>query len=467
MTRVGVICAIVAVATAGCIVGPNYRTPELETPKQWAEERAAPAAMDEATLVSWWQVFDDPVLNDLIARSVESNYDLQAATARVREARALHQAAISAFFPTVDTSTFATRNRRSRNSLNFPVEQLDTDLYDAEFDASWELDLFGGKERSAEAALADVQAAVENRRDVLVSLTAEVARNYVELRGFQQRLATAEDNLGAQQEAVEITEARFHGGLSSELDAIQARALLAGIRAEIPQLETSIRQAIYRLGVLVGGEPEALADELGPPAAIPAAPPSVPAGLPSELLRRRPDIRRSERQLAAATARIGVQTAELFPKLTLTGTAGLQSLSASDLFTAGSRYWTAGPTLSWRVFDAGRIRAGIEAAKARTEQAAAGYAQTVYGALQEVEAALVEYANERVRYGALADAVTQNRQAVDLGNELYTRGLGDFLSVLVAERALYVSEDDLVASQANVSAAVVALYKALGGGWEE
>jgi NodT family efflux transporter outer membrane factor (OMF) lipoprotein len=307
---------------------------------------------------------------------------------------------------------------------------------------------------------------VEDRRDVLVSVLAEVARNYIEVRNSQQRIAIACKNIAAQQDAADIARARFKVGLASQLEVKQAEAVLATTQSQIPDLETSLKHSVHRLGVLIGQEPGALTDELSSTAPVPAPPPEVPVGLPSDLLRRRPDVRRAERQLAAATANIGVQTAELFPKFSLTGIAGFQSFSVGDWFTGGSRYWSAGPTVTWRIFDLGHVRSQIQTANAQAQQSLAAYEKTVLGSLEEVENGLVAYANEQTRYRALAAAVDANRGAFDLATDRYKKGLATFLDVVDAERSLYQAEDELADSQGRISVNLVTLYKALGGGWE-
>jgi len=259
--------------------------------------------------------------------------------------------------------------------------------------------------RSIEAASADLAASQEGLRDTLVSVLAEVARNYVEVRGFQRRLAIAQENIKAQQDTLEITRARFDAGLTSELDVTQAASQLATTQSQLPSLETSVKQGMHRLGVLTGQAPGALLAELSTAAPIPTAPPEVLVGLPAELLRRRPDVRQAERQLAAATARVGVATADLYPKLSLTGALGLESVKLADLAQGASRFWSVGPTLSWPIFDAGRIRANIAVQDARTEQQLSTYEQTVLTALEEVENALVAYSREQTRRVQLADAV--------------------------------------------------------------
>jgi len=263
-----------------------------------------------------------------------------------------------------------------------------------------------------------------------------------------------------------LTKSLFHAGISSQLDVEQAAAQLATTRAQLPILETAARQNAYQLAILLGLHPAELLDELSKDVPIPPPPPNVPIGLPSELLRRRPDIRRAERQLAQATANIGVQTAEFFPKVSLLGTAGYQSLKSNMWFDNNSRYWSIGPQFSWRLLDFGHIRAEINAANAVQRQALAGYEQTILIAFQDVENSLIAYTNERIRYDALAEAVEANRRSLALAKELYSNGIGDFLSVLIAQRGLFETEDQFAASRSAVTENLVSLYKALGGGWQ-
>jgi multidrug efflux system outer membrane protein len=278
--------------------------------------------------------------------------------------------------------------------------------------------------------------------------------------------AVALANLKAQQETLDLTQVRFQAGLASDLDVAQAEAQVNTTAAQIPVLESSLKQAAYRLDVLLGLQPGGLWTELSNDAPIPALPPEVLVGLPSDLLRRRPDIRRAERQLAAATAEIGVATADLFPKFSLTGAFGLQSISASDWFTGHSRAWSIGPTIAWPLFDAGKIRANIEVRNAQQEQALRQYEKAILTALEDVENSLVNYAQEQVRYRSLGEAVAANRRAVQTATELYNQGLVDFLNVLETQRSLYSSESDLAQSKAAMTSNLVSLYKALGGGWE-
>jgi NodT family efflux transporter outer membrane factor (OMF) lipoprotein len=352
------------------------------------------------------------------------------------------------------------------SGLASAFNRTEIDTWQAGFDASWEIDFFGGVQRSIEAARADEQASVEARRDALVTLLAEVARNYIDLRGSQRELAIARENVRSQQDTVELTRSRFQAGLTSDLDVARAEALVATTQSQIPPVETAIQQDIHRLSVLLGQAPGSLEQELSEPRPMPSAPPEIPVGIPSELLRRRPDVRQAERQLAAASARIGSATAELFPRFALTGGLGLAAGHPEDVFKTSSVYYSVGPAINWRIFDSGRIRANIQVENAREQEAAAQYQSVVLRSLEDVENALVAYAHERTRWQSLEQAVNANRRAVELANQLYIKGLTDFLNVLESQRNLFASEDQLAQSERTVSADVVALYKALGGGWE-
>ncbi|MBI2472838.1 MAG: efflux transporter outer membrane subunit [Planctomycetes bacterium] len=450
----------------GCAVGPNYNPPKVSVPESWSELQQKGEAKPVST-VQWWKTFNDPVLDSLITRAAKSNLDLRVAEARVREARFQSGVVVADLWPSVDTSASYSRSRRSQGISTIPPSaKLKRNLYQTGFDASWEIDLFGGKRRAIEAARADIDAAEENQRDVLITLLAEVARNYIEVRGSQRKLEIVRKNIKVQQETVEITRARYKAGLSSELDAIQAEALLATTQSQIPLLENSMKQAIHRIGILLGQAPGALSTELTKEKPIPSTPAAVPVGLPSDLLRRRPDVRRAERELAAVTARIGVATADLFPKFSLTGDFGLQTENLNAFSLVHSRFWSIGPTVRWPIFEAGRIRANIKVQNARQEQSLLSYEKAVLASLEDVENAIVAYNTEYVRRQNLSEAVDANRRAVELASELFTKGLVNFLNVLDAERSLYKAEDDLTQSERTVSLNLVILYKALGGGWE-
>lgn len=461
---------LVAILGSGCTVGPNYHRPAVNAPAQWSSPLSGGETNSPMINAAWWKTFHDPELDSLITRAVLSNLNLRVAEARVREARAQRTVIAAGFWPSADVTGSYTRNRLSKHGFlasQFPPgTPLDYSLYEADFDASWEIDVFGGTRRAAEAANAEIAAAEFNRRDVLVSLLAEVARNYIEARGFQQRLAIAGRDVETQKEALDITRDRYKHGLTSDLDVQQVSALLSATEGHIPTLEILFKASTHRLGVLLGQSPGALLAELSSEAPVPELPPEAPVDLPADLLRRRPDVQRAERELAAATARIGVAVADLFPKFSLTGVAGLQSVSASDWLTGSSRLWTAGPTMQWRIFDAGRIRANVRVQNARQQQALANYEQTVLNSFEDVENALVAYAKEQVRYRLLEATVKADREAVAMATDLYQNGLADFLRVLDAERSLYQAEDELAQSGRTMTLNLVALYKALGGGWQ-
>jgi NodT family efflux transporter outer membrane factor (OMF) lipoprotein len=477
MKRYAGIAGIILISS-GCAVGPNYQRPDTAAPATWQEGQQNGVDVQAADLAHWWKAFNDPLLDSLIERAVKSNLDLRVAEARVREERAALAATASGLWPTLDASGSYTRSRASRNALLFGGSSggggatfsggliLEHDLFQNGFDANWEVDIFGGTRRSVEAAEATLEATVEQRRSVLVTLLGDVAKNYIDLRGFQRRLAVAEANLKAQQETLELTKVRFDAGLASDFDVAQAEGQVKTTEAQIPTLQTAIKQTGYAIDVLLGSQPGSSRDELAKSAAVPALPPEAHVGLPVDLLRRRPDIRSAERQLAAATAQVGAATADLYPKFSLTGNIGLQSISASDWFTGRSRFWSIGPTITWPVFDAGRIRANIEVRNAQQEQALRLYEKSVLTAFQDVENALVNYGNEQIRYRSLLEGTAANRRAVQLANDLYTQGLVPFLNVLDAQRTLYASESDLAQSEAGMASNLVALYKALGGGWE-
>ncbi|HEX7227561.1 MAG TPA: efflux transporter outer membrane subunit [Candidatus Binatia bacterium] len=463
----------VMILAAGCSVGPSYKPPEIAVPASWNEAQQSGFHTGPAPLTDWWTEFNDPLLNTLVERAVQSNLDIRLAEARIRESRALRSATASDAWPQLDAAGSYARSRSSENALSRGAGESSSfgangarDLFRAGFDASWEIDIFGGVRRRVEAADANVAASLEERRNALVTLLGDVARNYIELRGFQRRLTVARSNLRAQQETSDLTRVRFEAGLSSDFEVAQAEGQVNTTAAQIPALESALKGSVHRLDVLLGQQPGALWSELSNEAPVPALPPQAYVGLPAELLRRRPDIRRAERILAAATAQVGAATADLFPRFSLTGSFGFQSINAGDLISSPSRFWSIGPTILWPVFDAGRIRANIAVRDAQQEQALTLYEKTVLTAFEDVENSLVNYAKEQTRYRALIDAVAANRRAVQMANELYTRGLIDFLNVLETQRSLYASESELAQSETVMASNLVALYKALGGGWE-
>lgn len=474
MKRAAVVLSLVLTAAA-CTVGPPYTRPPVAVPETWRESPpSAPESGGRVALERWWTALQDPMLADLIARAFDGNLDLKIAAARVQEARAARGIAASAALPQAAATAAYGRMSRSEAVPPFkaasgegsPFGPREQNIFEVGFDASWELDVFGGVRRDVEAAVAQVQAAEETERDVLVTLLAEVARNYTELRGSQRRLDLVDQTLQAQQETLELATARFEAGLGSELDVARARALLESIGSERPVLEKTAWQAIYRIGVLLGREPESLARTLEAPGPLPPVPPEVPPTLPSELLLRRPDLRRAERELAAATARVGVARADLFPRFSITGNFGRLSEDAGDLGSATSGFWAIVPGIRWPILSGGRIRANIRVQNARQEQMLHTYEQAVLSALEEVENALSAHTRERRRRETLGASVVASRRAVELATERYVSGLESFLSVLDARRSLYAAEDRFVQSETTVVSTLIAVYKALGGGWD-
>jgi len=449
----------------GCIsVGPDYVRPETLVPQSWhtgMDGGLEAAQPDPARHALWWENLGDPVLTDLMERAVNNNLDLKQAVSRVREARSQLSIAMAGLFPSLDATGSVTRRSGSENTGSGQSRTL----YSAGLDAGWEIDLFGGVRRSVEAADADLQATREDLHDVLVSLTAETGLNYFDLRTYQARLAVAEANLKNQDESYKMTRERYEAGLTDELDVQKARANLESSRSRIPSLRSGLEGSMNRLAVLLGVQPGTLHREMDQASPIPVVPASVAVGVPADVLRQRPDIRKAERELAAQTARVGAATAELYPKLTLNGSIGLEALNSGELFSSGARAGSYGPRISWPVFQAGAIRQNIEVQSARQEQALLGYESTVLGALEEVENTLTAYAGEQRRRDALSDAADAAGQAYGYARIKYEAGLTDFSDLLDAQRSLLVLQDELATSNGTVTANLVRLYKALGGGW--
>lgn len=451
-----------------CTVGPDYKRMDTVSPPAWMgvdpAVRGTRGSISVATsgpvnLGRWWEQFNDPTLTSLVQRAAGQNLDLAAAEARVREARANRDAAAAGLSPRVDGNGSASRSRSKQGGTG--------NLFRAGFDAAWEVDVFGGIRRGVETADAQTRSAIEDARDVRVTVIGEVATTYCELRGAQRSLEFALKNLEAQRETLDVTDQRYGAGFVGGLDVANARAQVAATQSRIPSIETSIRALTYALGVLIGREPSELTGELASQGDIPAPPASVPVGLPSDLLRRRPDIRRAEENIHAAVARVGVATADLYPKFSITGSLGVQSGNVEGLGSLANRYWSFGPSVNWPLLDGGRIRANIRLQEALADEAGLAYKQTVLLALQDVETALVGFGKEQERRASLQESVSANRKAVELANLLYAAGRSDFLNVLNAQRSLLDAEDQLVQSTTLISSNLIAVYKALGGGWEE
>jgi NodT family efflux transporter outer membrane factor (OMF) lipoprotein len=463
----GLMGAAVVLTAAGCMtVGPDYTPAVPDVPSRWhtgLEDGLKTGSVSLESMAGWWKHLNDDTLSGLEVRALEGSLDIRAARARLLEARALRGISRAGFFPTLNAGASLNEFRTSENgTAGF---SSDGELYSLGFDAGWEVDLFGGVKRSVEAAQADLEAAEADLRDVLVSLQAEVALNYIEVRTYQARLASAEANIKAQEETYALTRSRYQAGMISELAMQQALYGLERSRAALPPLESGLASAKNRLAVLMGEQPGALHGLLAAPAPIPVLPPTFVVDVPAETLRNRPDIRRAERQLAAQTARVGVATADLYPKLNLLGSIGLESVSAGDFLDSGSRRWSVGPSASWSVFNAGAVRQNIAVQSARQEQALIQYEATVLQALEDVENVLTAYAKEQNRHTSLAAAVAAAKRADELAREQYTAGLVDFGNVLDSQRALLVLEDSLAQNEGTMVSNLVRLYKAFGGGW--
>ncbi len=457
--------AFLMLLTGCAAVGPDYQPPVAKVPAGWHSATTPAGVTVTATspeaLAHWWTVFNDPLLTRLTKEAVAGNTDLRQAQARLREARARWGASHADRFPTVDLNGSTTRSHGNEETGSGTTHTL----YSASFDAKWELDLFGGNRRAEEAAKADFEASVEDRNDVLVSLLAEVARNYVDLRATETRLDIARQGVASREDTLTMVEQRLASGLATELDRQQAVTNLEQARAQIPGLETDLAQAKNRLAVLLGKPPGALAEEFAAPGPVPEAPAEIVIGVPADTLRHRPDVRRAERQFAAQTARIGEATAALYPDLSLSGSIGLDALSPSHLFYHTARSSAVGAGLNWPLIDFGAIRRNIEVQNALQEEALGNYEGTVLSALEEVENGLTAYASEQEHCQALTRATAAAANALALARAKYTAGLSDFLTVLDSQRTLLTLQDQLAASRSTIATNLISLYKALGGGW--
>jgi NodT family efflux transporter outer membrane factor (OMF) lipoprotein len=475
MSRRGLGVISLTILLAGCAsVGPNYQRPALEAPAQWTEsqEKAGVAlALEE---IAWWKAFADPVLNGLIEQAAKTNLDLEQARARIVQGRADVTKAGAAALPSINAIGSVTRSQGGASTItsgsSSSPESLATaagTIFQAGFDASWEIDVFGGTRRSVEASRARLEASVEDLRATLLTLLGDVAKNYADLRANQAGLSITRRNVAAQQQTVEVTRERFRLGLTTYLDVAQAEAQKAATESNLPTLEAAIKQSIHRLGILLGKEPNALKAELSLVRPIPQPNGVMATGLPSDLLARRPDLRQVERQLVAASADIGVAAAELYPKFDLTAGLGLQESSVSKFLKASSgRYWSLVPGVTWNLFDGGKARATVKNKRAVYEEKLAKYRSSFLTALEEVENALAAYYAEQTKRRILAESVRANEEAMTLAKERYRRGLTSFLDVLTAENSFYTAQSNLSKSEANLLTDLISLYKALGGGWD-
>ena len=491
MLRV-VLAASTILALGGCTVGPEFQVPSWASPTSWfagPKEQVPPApSIPVAAPIdpNWWTLFHDSQLTALERRVAAENLDVRVATSRLAESRAQLGQARASEFPTINANGSFTRQKASNvgqfaaapNPLGANGASGHTagalrsanlapfSVYQAGFDASWELDLWGGVKRSVESATASVQAAEEARRAALLSSLAEVARDYVALRGVQTQLHIARDNVHTAQQSLQLTQQRAAGGVTTDLDVANASAQLRSVMAEIPRLEQHEAADINAMSLLLGQPPNALRGELAQAHPVPPVPPRVPIGVPSELARRRPDVMQAEAQLHAATATIGVAVAAFYPSVTLSGSIALQALTPAHFFSFNAREYAAGPGITIPIFQGGQLKATLQLREAQQEEAAVNYQKTVLGAWHDVDNALTAYQTEQARRDQLVLAVAQNQRALELAQSRYQQGVADFLTVLDAERSLLSSQQQLADSTTNVSQNLVALYKALGGGWE-
>jgi NodT family efflux transporter outer membrane factor (OMF) lipoprotein len=442
---------------AACAVGPKYIPPKVAGEGDWiAATTTAPVDL------TWWRSLNDPTLDELMQTALAHNLDLKAAEARLREARASRDAVAGRRLPQLDATGSVTRNRWSENGP-IPVQRVpgferDYSLFEAGFDASWEIDLWGHSSRALEAD--------EARRETSMLVITEVARSYVDLRSAQQQLASVQADASAQAQVANLIAERWSKGEASRFDFVRADAQARSARAELPNLDAAAHAAVYRLALLTGQPPEALAQRLLIPAPLPACPAVVAAGMRSDVLRRRPDVRQAERQLAAATADVGVATADLFPRLSLVGSLGQQSLQSQQFTSSSSTYYSLGPSLHWPLFAGGSLRANVRAADARADAAGAAYESAVLTALSDSETALNRFASAQQTRADRELARQQSEAALTLARQRYRAGEDDLIVLLNAQSAYNVSEEQSITAEAGALNSMVSLYKALGGGWE-
>ncbi len=469
----------------GCAVGPDFHQPTALLPAAWftsdtgrveAARRSLPVA--EPIDPTWWRSFGDPVLTGLCERAAAENLDVQTATVRLAESRQQRGIAAAGLFPQLNSSVSYQGAKESPKGVYGLIDGLlnglpsgnsafpPIEIYSDSIDASWQLDIWGKVRRQVESADASVEASADSRRGVLLMALAEIANDYVRLRNTQAQIAIAHENLTSSQQSLDLTRRRSTDGIATSLDVNNAAAQIERVAAQLPSLEDQQEQTINALSLLLGAAPGALKSELAQPAPVPPVPPRVPVGVPSELARRRPDIREAEAQLHAATAEIGAAQADFYPSLSLTGSFGYQALNLQNFSNWAARTWTIGPVLELPIFQGGRLTATLRLRKAQAQESAIAYRNTVLHAWNEIANALNAYDAEQRRRDRLAREVEFSRRALDLARLRYGEGVEDFLNVLDAERTVLSSEQALADSTAQISTDLVALYKALGGGWE-
>ena len=470
---------LAAAALTGCAVGPNYRTPRVPTPARYDAAARPAGATDTAAApldpAAWWRTLQDPELDSLVERAVTGNPDLLVALDRLQAARTFEAAAIGTVLPTVEASAGAGRGTgsdltrgRAANALRSADNAAGLQHLNeiGGFDALWELDIFGKYRREIEAAHYDAQATLAARNAVLVTVVADVARAYVDLRGLQVRASVLDSAVAVLHESLRIVSVRYERGITNELDVTLATRELATLEAQAAPINAQVRAAEYTIATLLGLYPEDLVAELSAAGLVPAVPAAVDPGLPPELLRRRPDIREAERELAGATARIGIATADLFPSLALSGAVGFQRQSLKGQPVLGQHIWSVGPAAVWPLLDFGALDAQVEIADLQTRALLVRYKQTIQQAVREVDTSCALFAAEEQSLDKLATGLVAGQRAVTLANERYQRGVTDFLNVVDAERHEYDLEEQYAATQVAAAEQFIDLYRSLGGGWE-
>lgn len=452
---------LLVMALAACAVGPDYKAPQTAPAALGA---ASHGNYDRSRLDAlWWHQFADPALDKLVTRSLEGNRDLRVAFARLKSARAIRDDVSNDAMPVVTSRASSELGKAQQPGLT--DRRVNAERYDLGLDMAWELDLFGRIQRQLEASDADQEAAEADLYNLQVTLIAEVVDAYGQLRGAQLREAIARDNLKNQQNSKGVTTQLRDAGVGNELDVVRADARLAAVEASLPQLQAEQVRQRNRIATLLGERPESLSVDLSP-GELPAITKALPIGDPTQVLRNRPDVRAAERQLAAATARIGVATADLFPRVSLSGFLGYTSGRGSQLGSSAARAWALGPSITWAAFDLGSVRAQIRAADADAEGALANYEQQVLLALEESENAFSDYDKRQQRLASLMRQSEASRAAARLASVQYREGTADFLVLLDAERERLAAEDSQAQAEIDLYRGIVAIYKALGGGWQ-
>ncbi len=465
--HIPMVILLLALTTLTCCapVGPDYQPPETaEVTQGWQPSNPEEPVLSTKELETWWELCNDPLLSALINQAITTNTDLKIATLRIRQARAEYRIITADRAPGIAGEGAYTSSRRSEN-ITGSTRGTTQDLFDINFDVTWEPDLFGAIQRASEQAEAQLLAVQENRNAIQVALLADIALNYFELRASQQLLKTSLANIGIQEETLALATGLLQSGLGNRLDVTQAQTQVDLSQSRLPALQNRIDQAIYRLALLAGVPSAQLSADLRLTQPLPPLPVRLPQIVATELLRRRPDIRQAEQQLIAANAAIGVAIAELYPRISLTGALGLQSIHLTDMLQFGSRYWNAGPTINWSIFNGGRVRANIERQETAFTIVSEQYRHTLITALNEVEAAATELHYEKNTYAALERALSTAQNAVALATGRYRSGLTDLSEVLNSERTLFQLQEQLISSQHRLAADMVLLYKAFGGGW--